>query len=401
MSWNQSGNQSGDKNPWTGKQKSPEQGPPNLDEALRKLQQRLQQLFGKKINLSSVSNNGGNNINFSSDGFKLGASLIGAVILVFWLLSGIFIVDPAEQAVIVRFGKYVKTVGPGPHWIPTIIESQYTVNEEKISNYTYQAQMLTKDANIVDITAAVQYRVGNARDYLFNLVQPEDSLKQATASALRQVVGNTSLDAILTSGREQVRSQIKDILVQTLNRYQAGILITDVAIQNAGAPEAVKEAFDDAIKAQEDEKRFQNQARAYANQVEPIAKGQAQRLLADANAYKQQVVLRAKGDIASFLALLPEYQRSAVVTRERLYLDMMESVLGNTSKVLVNGNTGNNMFYLPLDKWFAKPSDEANSANNTPATIVAPAAVANTPTTDNNSSSASANNSYIARGGYQ
>lgn len=395
MAWNQSGNQQDGKNPWTGKPQSPHQGPPNLDEALGKLLAKIRRLF-TNTKLGGLGN-GNQHDDLTMNGFKLGASLIAIVLFGIWLLSGIFIVEPAEQAVILRFGKYVTTVGPGPHWIPSMIESQYTVNEEKISNYIYQAQMLTKDANMVDITLAVQYRVDNAQAYLFNVTKPEDSLKQATASALRQVVGNTSLDEILTSGREQVRQQAKDILVQTLNRYNAGLLITDVAVQNAAPPEAVKEAFDDAIKAQEDEKRFQNQARAYANQVEPIAKGQAQRLLADANAYKQQVVLRARGDIASYLALLPEYERSSLVTRERLYLDAMENILSSTSKVLVDGSMGNNMFYLPLDKWFGKTSDTTvNAANNS----VVPPSIAATTSANPNNSDTSNNDSYGTQGGY-
>lgn len=339
MPWNEPGdNQNNERDPWKPSSRSP-QTPPDLEEMLKK--------FFKRIN--NTFKNGQNGSGTTKSKY-INSSFIGGIVLLLWFLSGIFIVDPAEQAVILLFGKYRTTLGPGPHWIPRLIESAYIVNEQQILTYSYESQMLTKDENIVSVALAIQYRINNAKNYLFNVINPGSSLQQATASALRQVIGRTTLDDVLTRGRERVRQEVTTQLNNILARYQTGLLVTDVAMQPARAPDEVKEAFDDAIKAQEDEQRFINQAQAYAMQVIPTAKGQAQRIAADAKAYKEQVVLNAKGNVATFLALLPEYQKAPEVTRQRLYLDTIESVLMATSKVLVNSN-GNNLFYLPFDKW--------------------------------------------------
>jgi membrane protease subunit HflK len=357
MAWNEPGSgnndKKDDKDPWTGRPR--QSAPPDLEAALRRLRQQFTKLFANKLPKTPFGKNanGGNTTPIKFN--KMGIAVAGAVLLIAWILWGIFIVGPAEQAVILRFGKYVETVGPGPHWMPRLIEDAYLVNEQTISNYSYNAEMLTKDENIVSVAVAVQYRINDARAYLFNVINPQESLKQATASALRQVIGHTNLTDVLTSGREQIRQEVATQLTKILARYNTGLLITDVAMQPAKAPEEVKEAFDDAIKAQEDEQRYENQAQAYAMQVEPIAKGQAQRLLADARGYQQQVVLRAKADIAPFLALLPQYEKAPAVTRERLYLETIESVLTNSNKVLVDTPNCNNMFYLPLDKLIAPP----------------------------------------------
>ena len=345
MPWNEPGDKkNNERDPW--KQPRSSQTPPDLEEMLKK--------FFKRINDAFKNKQGGAGIpKMKQDNIKL----IGGLIFLLWFLSGIFIVAPAEQAVILLFGKYRTTLGPGPHWIPRFIESAYIVNEQKILTYSYESQMLTKDENIVSVALAVQYRIINARDYLFNVVSPGSSLQQATASALRQVIGRTTLDEVLTRGRERVRQEVTTQLNKILERYQTGLLVTDVAMQPARAPDEVKEAFDDAIKAQEDEQRFINQAQAYAMQVIPTAKGQAQRIAADARAYKEQIVLNAKGDVATFLALLPQYQKAPEVTKQRLYLDTIESVLMATNKVLVNAN-GNNLFYLPFDKWLSTSNND-------------------------------------------
>lgn len=395
MAWNEPGNGDNDKkdskDPWTGRPK--QSGPPDLEAALRKLRQKLMQLFPANKRGGSNMFKGGNSGGGMPGGALLakikgaGIGMVVLVLLILWLFWGIFIVNPAEQAVIVRFGKYVGTVGPGPHWLPQFIEAAYPINEQKISTYSYDAEMLTKDENIVSVAVAVQYRIGDARSYLFNVVDPEESLQQATASALRQVIGHTNLTDVLTSGREQIRQSVQDQITKILARYNTGLLVTDVAMQPAKAPEEVKDAFDDAIKAQEDEQRYENQAQSYAMQVEPIAKGQAQRLLADAGAYQQQVVLHAKAETAPFLALLPGYIKAPAVTRERLYLETIESVLANSNKVLVDGQGANNsMFYLPLDKLTAtavKQTTPAITVENPPATA--------TPTTSSN----------VTQGGYQ
>ena len=356
MAWNEpggNGDNGKDRDPWGGGRK--QQSRPDLDELFRKLNQRLGKLFsGKK-------GNGGNK--FSAKGNAIGVSFIAVILLVVWGVSGIFIVAPAEQSVVLRLGHYLETLQPGPHWIPRFIDSETTLNVQKVSAFSYQAQMLTKDENIVSVALAVQYRVSNPKDYLYNVVNPRESLQQATASALRQVIGHTTLDNILTVGREEVRQQVSVQLQKIMDIYQAGLTVTDVTMQPAKAPEEVKAAFDDAIKAQEDEQRFINQAQAYKRGVEPIAEGKAKRIMQEAQAYQKGTVLQAQGDAARFLAILPEYQNAPGVTRERLYLDTVESVLSNTSKVLVDTKGSNNLMYLPLDKMI-QSNMELNKSQN-------------------------------------
>lgn len=345
------------------------QQPPDLDEMLKRLHAKIKnKLFGgalqEKKGRSTINKNGLGQI-------ALFALLVSVVL---WALSGIFIVNPAERAAILRFGRYIETVGPGPHWIPRIISTKITQNVDRVSDYSYSAQMLTKDENLVSVSLAVQYRLGDLEAYLFNVTDPEESLRQATSSALRQVVGTTTLDQIITEGREAWGINVQDSLVKILEKYKTGIVIVNVSPQPARAPENVQDAFDDAIKAQEDEKRFKEQALAYKARVVPIAEGNAQRIIAEAQAYAQQVVLKAKGDVAEFLALLPEYLLSPQVTAERMYFDTMQQVLSNSSKIIVDSKAGN-LLYLPLDKisksaTMALPSpsisdNEVNSASDT------------------------------------
>ncbi|MCL9683345.1 FtsH protease activity modulator HflK [Legionella maioricensis] len=325
------------KDPWKGKNQ-----PPDLDEAFKRIHEKLKKVFGgasgQASNKSPSSSNGG-----------LLAGVVILIAFVLWVLSGIFIVDPAEQAVVLRFGKYVETVGPGPHWIPRVISSKIVMNVDRVLDYSYSAQMLTSDENLVAVSLAVQYRINDLQQYLFNVANPEESLQQATSSALRQVVGTTTLDQIITEGREVWGNRVQDSLIKTLGMYKTGILIVNVSPQPARAPESVQDAFDDAIKAQEDEKRFKEQAYAYAAKVVPIAEGNASRIEQEAKAFSQQVVLRAQGEVAEFLALLPQYIAAPQVTAKRMYLDTMEKVLNNSSKIIVDGKAGN-LLYLPLDK---------------------------------------------------
>lgn len=350
MGWN--GPDKG-KGSWGGKNQ-----PPDLDEALKRLQDKLKKIFlrasAKRDTLEPVSGGSGGSNDASAGGFLAMVILFAAFIL--WGLSGIFIIDPAEQAAILRFGKYIKTVGPGPHWIPRFISSKIVLNVDRVSDYSYAAQMLTKDENLVSVALAVQYRIGDLEAYLFNVSDPEESLQQATSSALRQVVGTTTLDQIITEGRDAWGISVQDFLVKTLARYKTGIVIVNVSPQPARAPENVQDAFDDAIKAQEDEKRFKEQARAYAARVVPIAEGNAKRIFEETKAYAEQVVLRAKGETAEFLELLPEYTRSPFVTGERMYLDAMQQILSASSKIIVDGKAGN-LLYLPLDKLAMKSPD--------------------------------------------
>lgn len=317
--------------------------PPDLDEIFKRMHKQLKALLrgGRKGPSSKTPSKE------SSGGFLVGIAL--AVVTLLWALSGLFIVDPAEQAAILRFGKYIETVGPGPHWIPRFICSTIVVNVDRVSDYSYSAQMLTKDENLVSVALAVQYRIGDLKEYLFNVASPEESLQQATSSALRQVVGSTTLDQIITEGREAWGNSVQDSLVKILADYKIGIVIGNVSPQPARAPESVQDAFDDAIKAQEDEKRFKEQARAYEARVVPIAMGNATRITQEAKAFAEQVVLQAKGETAEFLQLLPEYNHAPFVTGQRLYLDTMQDVLTKSSKVLVDAKAGS-LLYLPLDK---------------------------------------------------
>lgn len=334
MGWNEPDK---GKDPWKGKNQ-----PPDLDEAFKRIQEKLKKFFlgaGPKSDKEPSDN---------SNATLMGI-MVALVVFILWVLSGIFIVDPAEQAAILRFGRYVETVGPGPHWIPRIISSKIVMNVDRVLDYSYSAQMLTSDENLVAVSLAVQYRINDLQQYLFNVANPEESLQQATSSALRQVVGTTTLDQIITEGREVWGNSVQDNLVKTLDLYKTGILIVNVSPQPARAPESVQDAFDDAIKAQEDEKRFKEQAYAYAAKVVPIAEGNASRIEQEAEAFSKQVVLRARGEVAEFLALLPQYVAAPDVMSERMYLDTMQKVLNKSSKIIVDNKAGN-LLYLPLDK---------------------------------------------------
>lgn len=337
-----------------GKGKKSGNQPPDLDEALKQFQAKLKKILtgGKTKKPFNVSN---------PKPAGVLAGLIGVTLFLLWALSGIFIVDPAEQAVILRFGKYVETVGPGPHWIPRFIETKTVVNVDRVSDYSYSAQMLTKDENLVAVSLAVQYRLNDLEAYLFNVSDPQESLQQATSSALRQVVGTTTLDELITEGREAWGKNVQDTLVKILDSYKTGIVILTVSPQPARAPENVQDAFDDAIKAQEDEKRFKEQAYAYRARVVPIAKGNAERILAEARADAEKVVLKAQGEVAEFLALLPEYNKSPQVTSQRMYYETMQKVLSQTTKILVEGKSGN-LLYLPLDKLIGRGSTLSDSS---------------------------------------
>ncbi|CAM2892212.1 FtsH protease activity modulator HflK [Legionella worsleiensis] len=342
------------KDPWKGKNQ-----PPDLDEALKRIHEKLKRTFFGGNSQSDNPASGGS-------GGGLIATIVALVAFILWVLAGIFIVDPAEQAVILRFGKYVETVGPGPHWIPRIISSKVVMNVDRVMDYSYSAQMLTRDENLVAVSLAVQYRISDLQQYLFNVANPEESLQQATSSALRQVVGTTTLDQIITEGREIWGNSVQDTLVKTLDIYKPGISIVNVSPQPARAPESVQDAFDDAIKAQEDEKRFKEQAYAYAAKVIPIAEGNASRIEQEAQAYSKQVVLRAQGEVAEFLALLPQYVLAPKVMSERMYLETMQKVLSKSTKIIVDSKSGN-LLYLPLDKIMSSSTETQSNAMNTKA----------------------------------
>lgn len=354
MSWNEPEDKDKKKDPW-GRQND-EKGPPNIDEALRQVQKKLHAMLGAKRPGGSNGSGQGNKPPLP-DAMSLFGSpkvifLLGLLILVVYLLSGIYIVQPAEQAVVTRFGKYVGTVDPGPHWILPGVERKYVVNVQRVKTTDHGDKMLTEDENIVDARIAVQYRINNPRDYLFNVVDPIQSIQQVSESALRQVVGESTLDEVLTSGRSDINQAVRKSIQDTLNDYKSGIIVSDLAMQQTKAPEEVRAAFDDAIKAQQDEERLVNESQAYSRRIIPIAQGQAQRTLEEARAYREQVVLGAEGQTAKFAKILPQYQNAPKVTRERMYIDTLQGVYTNTPKVLIDSGN-NNLLYVPLDKMLA------------------------------------------------
>lgn len=341
MAWNQPGNgNNNDRDPWK-QQGGRDQGPPDLDEAVRNLLGKLG-LGGKK---------GGSNQGRSSGGLSgKGFGVIAIIAALVWFLAGIYTVKEAERGVILRFGQYHNLVESGLHWRPVFIDSVQTVDVSNVRQFQSEGFMLTQDENVVHVELDVQYRIINPRDYLYAVENADRSLAQATDSALRYVVGHTTMDEVLTVGRESVRADTLELLDNIIAPYLLGIQIVDVNLLPARPPEAVKDAFDDAIAAQEDEQRFIREAEAYARQIEPLARGQVRRVLQEAQAYREQTVLKAQGEVARFKELLPQYKAAPVVTRERLYLETLEAIYANTSKVMVDVEGSNNMMYLPLDK---------------------------------------------------
>ncbi|QYX52297.1 FtsH protease activity modulator HflK [Pseudomonas sp. S07E 245] len=367
MAWNEPGGNSKDQDPWGGRRGGSggggdKKGPPDLDEAFRKLQDSLNGMFG------GGKKRGGGDRNIGKGG---GYGLLGiglAVLAAIWLYSAVYVVDEQEQAVVLRFGKYYETVGPGLNIYFPPIDRKYMENVTRERAYTKQGQMLTEDENIVEVPLTVQYKITNLQDFVLNVDQPEVSLQHATDSALRHVVGSTSMDQVLTEGREQMAVDIRERLQRFLDTYRTGITVTQVNVQSAAAPREVQEAFDDVIRAREDEQRARNQAESYANGVVPEARGQAQRIIEDANGYRDEVIARAKGEADRFTKLVTEYRKAPDVTRQRLYLETMQEVYSNSSKVMVATKDGqNNLLYLPLDKMVEGGRNTSASAGSSSA----------------------------------
>ena len=362
MAWNDDNN----KNPWGGNN----QTPPELEEVLKDFKNKFNTRFG-----GGSSGKGG--VSKAAKGsFKY--FVILAVLL--WLLSGIYIVDPAEKGVVLRFGAYQNTTNQGPHWrIPYPFESVYKVNVEQIrateigfrniQNSSYsgavssESLMLTKDENMVDVKLAVQYKITDAQAYLFNVFNPELTLSHVVQSVIRQVVGDNTMDHVLTTGREQVAQEVKTASQGLLNEYNTGLIITAVTMQDAQPPILVKASFDDVVKAREDEQRYINEAKAYANDIVPKARGASQRLIAEAEAYKSQVVSKSEGEAYRFNQILEEYLKAPVVTKERLYRETLEEVLGSTSKVIVDSNS-NSLMYLPIDQLINSSRSSSSSSSS-------------------------------------
>jgi len=366
MAWNEPGGNSNNQDPWGGRKGGGDRkGPPDLDEAFRKLQESLNGLFGGSKKRDSDSGSSGS----GGGGFGL-IAIVVAVLAAIWLYSAVYVVDEQEQAVVLRFGKYYETVGPGLNIYFPPIDRKFQENVTRERAYSKQGQMLTEDENIIEVPLTVQYKISNLQDFVLNVDQPEVSLQQATDSSVRHVVGSTAMDQVLTEGREVMAEEVKKRLQGFMTTYKTGITVTQVNLQSAAAPREVQEAFDDVIRAREDEQREKNLAESYANGVVPEARGQAQRLIEDASGYRDEVVSRATGEADRFTKLVAEYRKAPEVTRERLYLDTMQELMTNTSKVLVTGEKGqNNLLYLPLDKMIDSRG-AAPAQGSSPATAV-------------------------------
>ncbi|MBH0040291.1 FtsH protease activity modulator HflK [Pseudoalteromonas sp. SWN166] len=339
MAWNEPGNNGNDKDPWNNKG-GRDQGPPDLDEVFRKFSNKFGGLFGgKKSGNGSGGGLGG-----------AGISFILIIAIIVWALSGIYTVKEAERGVVLQFGKYDRIADPGLRWKMTFIETVIPVDIEAVRSLSASGFMLTEDENVVSVEFQVQYRVIDPYLYQFSVTNADSSLEEALDSALRYVVGHAKMDQVLTNGREVVRQNTWDELNKIIEPYNLGLIVTDVNFKDSRPPTEVKDAFDDAIAAQEDEERFIREAEAYAREIEPRARGQVTRMTQEAEGYQERITLEAQGEVARFEKLLPEYQAAKEVTRERLYIDAMEEVLGSSSKVLVDVKGGNNMIYLPLDK---------------------------------------------------
>lgn len=339
MAWNDpDGN---DRDPWGGRRN--DDGPPDLDEVVKKMQDKLGGLFGGKR--SSTGRGDGPQ-------FMWIPILIGLAILLsyemFWRI------EPAERGVVMRFGKYVDTLQPGPHVrFPRPIEEVIKVNVQQIRPFTVDATMLTGDENIVDVEMAVQYRIKDVKKYLFLIADPDSTVQRVSESAIRDIIGQSTLDFVITEGRAQIANDATVLIQQILDNYESGIDVTSVNMQPAKPPEQVKAAFDDAIKAREDEQRRINEAEAYRNEVVEKTQGEAARILLEAEAYKEQVIAEATGEAQRFNQLLVEYSKAPAVTRKRLYIETLEEVLSSNPKIMIESNAegGNNsLLYLPLDK---------------------------------------------------
>lgn len=350
MAWNdpQWGNKgSGNKN----------SGPPDLDEMWRRVNERLNGLFGSK---------GGGSGGGSPDGLTGGGNLMGLLVgllALVWIASGFYIVDTGQRGVVLRFGQYVETTEPGPHWhFPWPIESREMVNVDQVrtveigyrttvkNKILKESLMLTDDENIIDLQFAVQYLLKDPKQFLFVNRSPEDTVLQVAETSMREIVGKSKMDFVLYEGRADIAARAKVLMQQILDRYNTGISISQVTLQNIQPPEQVQAAFDDAVKAGQDRERSKNEAEAYFNDVVPRARGLASRLKAEADGYKLAVIANAEGEASRFAQIVTEYQKAPQVTRQRMYLDTMQTVMNNTSKVLVDQKGGNSLLYLPLDK---------------------------------------------------
>jgi membrane protease subunit HflK len=352
-------------------------GPPDLEEIVRNLSKKVDELFAK-LTGRSPNNKGGNGAGGKlPSGLGGGAGLIVIIVALIWVASGFYIVDASQRGVVLRFGKYLEATEAGPRWhFPYPIETVEVVSlsqvrtvevgyRENVKNKMLkESLMLTDDENIIDIQFAVQYFLKDPGDYLFNNRAPDENVRQAAETAIREVVGKSKMDFVLYEGREQVAASTTKLIQEILDRYKSGILVSKVTMQNAQPPEQVQAAFDDAVKAGQDRERQKNEGQAYANDVVPKAKGAAARLMQEAEGYKQRVIANAEGDASRFKQILVEYEKAPQVTRERMYIDMMQQIMTSSSKVLVDQKSGNgSLLYLPLDKLIQSTNVGASALN--------------------------------------
>ena len=350
MAWNEPGN--GGRDPWGNRQ---DEGPPDLDEAFKKLQNNLGKMFGGGGQSSGGQSSGGNPVSKSI----LWLALVGAAVV--YGMMGVYTLDEQERGVVLRLGTATDSIlMPGLSWQPPLIDKVIIHNVSRVRSHPQQAEMLTEDENIVNVKLTVQYVIDDVKAFALNVKSPEQSLYQSTESAVRHVVGSTEMDRVLTEGRAIMGTEIKTRIQDYMNDYGTGIAVTQVNIDETAPPDAVREAFDEVIRAREDEVRVRNEANAYANKVIPEARGEAQRYLEEAEAYRRQVVAEARGESERFSKLLVEYQVAPEVTRERMYIDTLESVMSQSSKVMIDVEGGNNMMYLPLDRMVQRQG-EANA----------------------------------------
>ncbi|RMH42409.1 MAG: FtsH protease activity modulator HflK [Gammaproteobacteria bacterium] len=329
MPWNKPD----DKDPWSHSPKN--DGPPELDKLISQYWRKL---------------TGGGKPGAGRGNKGLGPWPFIIVAIVIWALNGIYTVKEQERAVILRFGAFDRIEMPGLHWLPPGIDRKILVDVTSIRSHQIHGEMLTKGENIVLVDVGVQYRVEDPEAYIFSLTDPDLTVKSATEAALRQVIGDSSLDDILAAGKAEIRRRVEEELRQILEAYKAGVRVTQVTLGDARPPHEVKAAFDDAIKAREDKERYKNEAEAYANKVVPAAEGEAKRLVEEARGYKERVVAEAKGQVATFNKLLPEYRMAPEVTKRRLYLETMERILANNPKIIIDKESGT-LNVLPLDQW--------------------------------------------------
>lgn len=333
-------------------------GPPDLEELMRKINEKVAAMMGGKGGQGDQGRPSGN-----APAPGIGIGLVAAVVGLIWLASGIYIVDEGQRGVVLRFGKQADITEAGPHWhLPFPVERVEVVDLSQVrtieigyrenpkNKMLKESLMLTDDENIIDIQFAVQYFLKDPADYLFNNRMPDENVRQAAETAIREVVGRSKMDFVLYESRESVAASTAKLIQSILDRYKAGIVVSNVTIQNAQPPEQVQAAFDDAVKAGQDRERQKNEGQAYANDVVPRARGTASRLLQEAEGYKASVIANAEGDASRFKQILVEYEKAPAVTRERMFLDMQQQVLSNVSKVLVDQKNGSSLLYLPLDK---------------------------------------------------